>query len=93
MEGEVGAALQDGSLTPDPFATLSTLYSDCFDELGRGVSRVLGPLSCVFLAELDADKRKVLEGEVSPIHSFADVSEVKDLSLPVDVLCVTPPLR
>ena len=79
------------ALTPGPFATLGTLYSGCFDELGRGVSRVLGPLSCIFLAESDADKRRVLESEVSPIHSFADVSEVKGLTLPVDVLCVTPP--
>ena len=33
----------------------------------------------------------VLEDVLSPIHSFADVSEVKGLDFPVDVLCVTPP--
>ena len=81
------------ALTSAPFATLGTLYSGCFGELGRGLSRVLGPLSCVFLADLDADKLKMLEDEVSPIHSFADVSEVKGLSLPVDVLSVEPKQR
>ena len=79
------------ALVPGPFVTLGTLYSGCFDELGRGLSRVLGPLSCIFLAELDDEKRMVLEDALSPLHSFSDVSEVKGQSLLVDVLCVTPP--
>jgi hypothetical protein len=80
------------ALVPGPFVTLGTLYSGCFDELGRGLSRVLGPLSCIFLAELDDEKRMVLEDALSPLHSFSGVSEVKGQSLPVDVLCVHAPL-
>ena len=79
------------ALAPGPFATLGSLYSGCFDELGRGLSRVLGPLSCIFVAKLDEGKRKVMEDALSPLHSFSDVSEVKGQSLPVDVLCVMPP--
>jgi hypothetical protein len=79
------------ALVPGPFATMGSLYSGCFDELGRGLSRVLGPLSCVFVAELDDGKRGVLEDALSPLYSFSDVSEVKGKSLPVDVLCITPP--
>ena len=79
------------ALAPGPFSTLGSLYSGCFDELGRGLSRVLGPLFCVFVAELDEGKRTVLEDALSPFYSFPDVSEVRGRSLPVDVLCVTPP--
>ena len=80
------------ALALEPFATLGSLYSGCFDELGRGLYRVLGPLLCVFVAELDEGKRKVLEDALSPLHSFSGVSEVKGQSLPVDVLCVHAPL-
>jgi site-specific DNA-cytosine methylase len=45
----------------------------------------------VFVAELDDGKRKVLEDALSPLHLFSDVSEVEGKSLPVDVLCITPP--
>ena len=79
------------ALAPGPFATVGSLYSGCFDELGRGLCRVLGPLSCVFVAELDDGKRKVLEDSLSPLYAFSDVSEVKGKRLPVDVLCITPP--
>ena len=54
------------ALAPGPFATLGSLYSGCFDELGRGLYRVLGPLLCVFVAELDEGKRKVLEDAFVP---------------------------
>ena len=79
------------SLAYGPLSTVGSLYSGCFDELGRGLHRVLGPLSCVFVAELDDGKRKVLEDALSPLYAFSDVSEVKGKSLPVDVLCITPP--
>ena len=76
-------------LSPAP-ATVGSLYSGAFDELGTGCQRIFPGLKRSFVAESDSTKLRVLWESFAPDRCYSDVCEV-DGCYPADILVASPP--